>query len=110
MRAQPQRMNSHPNNLIPRFIKKPAAVRAHPYSNIQKGGSPAVWRKSQVGHTNASNPAIEPTNRAGSKAWAMRRVGGDQKGSDSFSACRRTKTNDPAKAVIPTPAQTPINP
>ena len=48
---------------------------------------------------------MKPATNAGSMAWVMRRVGGDQKGSDSLSACRRTSRKEPAIASAPTQAQ-----
>ena len=49
-------------------------------------------------------------NSGASIACATRRVGGDQKGSDSFSACRRTSKNEPANANTAAPAQLPMKP
>src|SRR4029078_3900574 len=84
IQPQPAKINNHPSNLMPRCIKKPAAVSAHPYRSIQNAGSDWSWRKSHPGQTSASSPATEPINKAGINAWATRRVGGDQNGSDSL--------------------------
>ena len=50
-------------------------------------------------------PRIKPATNGGSKAWVTRRVGGDQNGSDSLSACRRTRKSEPPKATRLTAAQ-----
>src|SRR2546430_3762797 len=42
------------------------------------------------------SPQTSPAKNPGNKAWATRRVGGDQNGSDSFNASRRTISNAPA--------------
>ena len=57
----------------------------------------------------ATTLIIKPAARGGSSACVTRRVGGDQKGSDSLRACRRTRRNEPATAITPTPAQKRMN-
>src|ERR1041385_2017122 len=91
-------------------MKNPAALSAHPYNTIQNAGNAQACKKSQPGQTMANRPAIKPTNNGANNPCATRRVGGDQNGSDSLMAWRRTSTNEPANAINPTPAQKPINP
>src|SRR6185295_17828332 len=52
---------------------------------------------------------MKPTASGGNKACVTRRVGGDQKGSESFKACRRTRKKEPVNAIAATPAQYRIN-
>src|SRR5689334_8239910 len=54
---------------------------------------------------NTNSPKIAPATSGGSNAWVMRRVGGDQKHSASFNACRRTRKNEPTIASAATTAQ-----
>src|ERR1043166_4633403 len=58
--------------------------------------------------THTTTAKIKPATRGGSSACVTRRVGGDQNGSASLSACRRTKRKEPTAATRATPAQNTI--
>ena len=56
-----------------------------------------------------TTPTNIPIVNGGDMAWATRRVGGDQNGSASFNAWRRTSRNDNSEATTLTPIQNPAN-